>query len=83
MIFTTAILSILACIATVTMEAAMSNDRSIIGTIVEGIEWCRFSLMLLSASMALFSLAMFARAALQHHAQSECSQCATNRSLMS
>ena len=47
MIFTTAILSILACIATVTMEAAMSNDRSIIGTIVEVIEWCGFSLMLL------------------------------------
>jgi hypothetical protein len=64
MIFTTAILSILACIATVTMEAAMSNDRSIIGTIVEVIEWCGFSLMLLSAFMALFSLAMFARVTL-------------------
>jgi hypothetical protein len=64
MVFTTAILSILACIATVTMEAAMSNDRSIVGTIVEAIEWCGFSLMLLSAFMAVFSLAMFARAIL-------------------
>ena len=42
----------------------MSNDRSIIGTIVEVIEWCGFSLMLMSAFMALFSLAMFARATL-------------------
>jgi hypothetical protein len=42
----------------------MSNDRSIIGTIVEVIEWCGFSLMLLSAFMALFSLAMFARVTL-------------------
>jgi hypothetical protein len=64
MIFTTAILSILACIATVTMEAAMSNDRSIIGTIVEGIEWCGFSIMLLSAFVGIFSLAMFVRATL-------------------
>jgi hypothetical protein len=42
----------------------MSNDRSIIGTILEVIEWCGFSLMLLSAFVGIFSLAMFARATL-------------------
>jgi hypothetical protein len=42
----------------------MSNDRSIIGTIVEVIEWCGFSLMLLSGFMGLFLLAMFARTTL-------------------
>ena len=45
-------------------EGRAMDDRSIIDTIVEAIEWCGFSLMLLGVFVGMFSLARFVRATL-------------------